>query len=195
VTRTRTAVDFSTGFVLMMAAGWILFPRLLYERREQPIDFSHAAHAETAGIACEDCHAIHADGRFAGIPAASKCAECHQEAIGTTAAEKTLVEEYISKAREIPWLSYARQPDNTYFSHAGHVRLAQVPCESCHGPHGSSASLRPAIVNRLSGYGQDIWGASMTRLGMAPWEGHKMTDCSSCHLERGVEESCLDCHK
>jgi len=195
VTRAGLAF-FGSGFLAALAGGWIVFPSLLYERSEQPMAFSHEAHAgESLGMACEDCHAFRQDGRFSGIPAVAKCAECHQEAIGTTPEEKKLVEEFVSKGREIPWLVYSRQPDNTWFPHAIHVKLAGLACDACHGPHGKGAALRPFERNRISGYSRDIWGPSIARAGLEPWQGHKMTDCSECHHERGIEESCLDCHR
>jgi hypothetical protein len=192
----RAPFFFATGFAAALAAGWLAFPRALYERIDQPIEFSHEVHgAKGVGIACEDCHAIGPDGRFAGVPSLENCASCHAETAGESPEEKKLVEEYVKKGREIPWLSYSRQPDSVWFSHAAHVKLAALPCGSCHGGHGEAASLRPMERNRVSGYSRDIWGPSMARIGLAAWQGHKMTDCSACHHRRGVSESCLDCHK
>ena len=187
---------FAAGLAVALAAGWFLFPRLLYDRIEQPLRFSHKVHAgEQVGMACEDCHALGADGRFAGLPATARCAECHAGMLGSTPDEKILVEQYVATGREIPWLSYARLPDNAHFPHGVHVRLAGLECARCHGDHGRSDALRPYERNRLSGYGRDIWGHSLLRVGMRPGEGKKMTDCAACHREHGVTESCLDCHK
>lgn len=184
------------GLGAALVCGWVVFPYALYGRTEQPIQFSHRVHAgERTGLACQDCHQLAADGRFAGIPGVETCAPCHSEPQGSSADEKQLVDEYVSKGREVAWLVYARQPENVYFSHAQHVKLAGLPCERCHGPHGASAALRPFERNRISGYSRDIWGGSISRIGRAEWEGMKMSDCSSCHRERGVRESCLDCHK
>jgi hypothetical protein len=192
----RKVMIVATGFAAALAAGWIAFPAVLYERSEQPLQFSHARHAgPELGMACEDCHSFAGDGRFAGVPAIATCAPCHQEPQGTTAAEKLLVDRYVSQGVEVPWLIYARQPVNVHFSHAAHVRLAGIACERCHGPHGATDTLRPFERNRLSGYSRDIWGRSMSRLRRAEWVGTKMGDCQGCHRERSVAESCLTCHK
>ena len=184
------------GLGVAVGGGWLAFPYALYSRTEQPIQFSHRIHTgEKVGLSCKDCHAMGQEGRFSGIAGLEACTPCHTEVQGTSADEKKLVEEYVSKGREIPWLVYARQPENVYFSHAQHVKLAGLACERCHGPHGASDALRPFERNRVSGYSRDIWGRSISRLRRSEWEGMKMDDCSRCHRERGVRESCLDCHK
>jgi menaquinone reductase, multiheme cytochrome c subunit len=184
------------GLATALCAGWVLFPYGLYRRMEQPLPFSHRVHTgEKGGMACEDCHPLREDGRFAGIPPVAKCAECHAEPLGSTPEEKVLVEEYVRPGKEIPWLVYSRQPDNVYFSHAPHLRRGAIPCARCHGPEGTSERPQVYQVNRLSGYSRDIWGHSLSRLGLAPWEGKKMTDCARCHRRTGRQDSCLDCHK
>ncbi|MCU0411400.1 MAG: cytochrome c family protein [Bacteroidetes bacterium] len=187
---------FLVGIVVAAITGWIVFPAALYERIEQPLQFSHNVHiGEAVGMSCTDCHQMNAGERGAAIPAVSKCAECHSEAIGTTEAELKLVEDYIKTEREIPWLVYSQQPQNVHFSHIAHTGRANIRCEECHGPHGESESLRPFERNRISGYSRDIWGSSITRVGNAPWEGKKMDDCADCHTKRGVVNSCLKCHQ
>ena len=184
------------GFAAALAVGWFAFPAVLYERSEQPLQFSHARHAgPDLGMACQDCHPFGADGRFLGVPGIASCVGCHQEPQGTTADEKLFVDRYVSQGTEVPWLIYARQPANVHFSHAAHVRLASIACERCHGPHGASERLRPFERNRLSGYSRDIWGRSLSRLRRAEWEGMKMGDCQQCHRSRDVSDSCLTCHK
>jgi hypothetical protein len=195
VVKARAAIGYLAGAAAALVGGWVAFPSVLYQTVNQPLQFSHAIHAgEKTGLACKDCHPISADGRFAGVPGIETCTPCHQEAQGNSPDEKRLVEEYVTKGREIAWLVYARQPENVSFSHAQHVSLAGLPCERCHGPHGTSTRLRPFERNRVSGYSRDIWGRQLSRLGRAAWEGMKMDDCSACHRARGVRESCLDCH-
>jgi menaquinone reductase, multiheme cytochrome c subunit len=195
--RLRGTIAFLSGLLLMLGAGWFAFPLALYETIEQPLQFSHDAHTgeEKAGMACEDCHSFREDGTFAGIPKLENCEGCHSEAQGESVAEKILFEQYISTNREIPWLVYARQPDNVYFSHIQHVRLAEINCERCHGPHGRTETLRSYERNRISGYSRDIWGRSISGIARAEWDGMKMDDCVACHAERGVVDSCLLCHK
>lgn len=158
--------------------------------------FNHELHAgETVGMACEDCHATSDDGRFGGIPVVASCEPCHAEPQGESEGEATLARDYIGEGREIDWLVYSRQPDNVFFSHAPHVTLAKIPCARCHGDHGTTVSLRPYEENRISTYSRDIWGRSWSRLGRAGNEGMKMSDCTRCHAENGVVESCMTCHK
>jgi menaquinone reductase, multiheme cytochrome c subunit len=197
VVKLRGFAPFAVGVIVALAGGWVAFPRVLYRQIEQPAQFSHKVHVgEAVGLSCEDCHYLEADGRFSGIPPLENCAGCHSEVIGETAAEKHLVEEYVSKGREIPWLVYSRQPENARFAHAPHVKLAGIECERCHGPHGESHVLRPLEQNRLSTYSRDVEGYRLARLRIDEHEkGMKMDVCSRCHRERGVEQSCLTCHK
>jgi hypothetical protein len=192
----RGALLFAAGFGLALAAGWVAFPRALYLSRSQPLEFPHKTHAEKAGTSgCSDCHSLAEDGSFTGIPPASGCSTCHAEPLGTTQAEATLVNSYLKPGNPVPWLVYSRQPANVRFSHAIHAERAKLGCEQCHGNHGQSDRLREYQQNRISGYSRDIWGSSMSRLRRAPGDGMKMSDCESCHRERGVEAGCLGCHR
>ncbi len=192
----RSSFFFPIGLVAMLAFGWLVFPSLLYESESQPLQFSHAAHSEEgAGLSCESCHSFSDDGQFIGVPGVQTCAECHAEPLGETESERMLVEEYVRQDRDIPWKIYARQPDNVYFSHIQHVQAGELTCETCHAGHGTSDSLRVYQVNRISGYSRDIWGHDLSGLDARPGTAMKMTTCSGCHTERGVQESCLACHR
>ena len=184
----RGRLLFLAGAATALAAGWAGFPRAIYRSQAQPVDFSHQIHAEKAGAKCEDCHAFRDDGTFAGIPALDKCTGCHAAPMGSSSEEKRFIDEYVTPQREPAWLSYARQPENVYFSHAAHVKLASLKCETCHGGLGSSASLPRFQQDRISGYSRDIRGA-------AGRPGMTMDDCAACHRKHGLEYSCLDCHK
>jgi hypothetical protein len=187
---------FLAGLATALTIGWVGLPYVMYRPMEQPLSFSHKVHTgESVGLTCNDCHPVLEDGRFAGIPSVETCAGCHQETLGDTPDEKVLVEKYVLEGREIPWLVYSRQPEHVDFPHSVHVRLAGLPCQRCHGAHGTTDTLPPAEINRLTGYSRDIWGHSGVRLNLRPGEGKKMADCSGCHRQQGVEESCLDCHK
>jgi hypothetical protein len=192
--RLRQGASFGAGFALAVATGWCIFPIVLYEEEVQPLQFSHALHAGDVGQTCQGCH-FDAAGVFTGIPSIETCAVCHSEQLGITEDEKRLVGTYVKSQREIPWLVYARQPDAVYFPHVRHVQLAQLPCERCHGTHGSSERLRPLTRNRLNGYSRDVWGSNIAGIARADWDGMKMGDCSGCHRRRQVIESCLDCHR
>lgn len=193
--RFRSVVPLA-GLVCGLTAGWVAFPTLLYRSEPQPIQFNHAVHtSESGGMACADCHVLGEDGRFAGIPGVQQCAGCHSEPLGTTENEKRFVEEYVKQNREVDWKVYARQPDNAYFPHVDHVKDAGIACERCHGPHGTTASLRPYEENRISGYSRDIWGPSIAGIRVNTWDGMKMADCIDCHRENQRTRACLDCHK
>jgi hypothetical protein len=188
-------ISFIGGFALMAAAGWVGLPAALYETKPQPLQFSHKAHRDKGSMACTDCHSYRADGSFSGIPNMEGCAGCHTEAVGETAAEKMFVEQFVKPARAPQWLVYSRQPVNVRFSHAIHTETGKLKCEECHGSHGETATLRPYQQNRISGYGRDIWGQHIARIGLKPGDGMKMTDCEDCHAKRGVTAGCLGCHK
>jgi len=185
----RGKIPFLAGLAIALGAGWLAFPYAIYRSRPQPVDFSHKIHADKAGAKCEDCHSFRDDGSFAGLPSLDKCAGCHAAPMGTTVAEKNFIDRYITPNREPQWSAYARQPENVAFSHAAHVKRAKMACETCHGDTGTSGTLRPYQVDRISGYSRDIWKTPHMPHGM------KMADCVECHRQKGLEHSCLDCHK
>jgi hypothetical protein len=193
----RGPLVFGLGLIASLSAGWLGAPRLTHRRLEQPLQFSHAVHTgEKGGMSCTDCHSLDAEGCFTGIPTTASCAACHSEALGSSAEEKRFIDQYVRTGREVPWLVYAEQPENAWFPHAPHVAKAKIACERCHGPHGGSGTLRPLERNRLSGYPRGVEGYSLVRLRPAEWEqGMKMSDCSNCHHQHRVTESCLTCHK
>lgn len=193
----RALLAFAAGAALALGLGWAALPPLLYARSDQPLRFSHRTHASgETGSACEDCHALESDGRFAGIPPLESCAACHSEPQGASGDEKRLVEEYVRPGKEIPWRVYARQPEHVFFPHAVHVKRAAIACERCHGGHGATDGLRPFAANRVSGESRDVWGPSLSRLFNPPGQGMKMGDCEGCHAARGrAHTACLSCHK
>ncbi len=192
----RGKVLFLCGFAAALGAGWAGLPAVLYEKTAQPVDFSHKVHTgEKGGMKCDDCHSFRDDGTFAGIPALEKCATCHAATLGNTRAEKTFVEKYVNANREVPWGVYARQPDNAYFSHATHVKVAKLACERCHGSHGATDTLRPLERDRISGYSRDLWGRPAAGVSLRSGPGMRMDDCVDCHRQNGFAHSCLDCHK
>lgn len=178
----RGKILFLVGVAAALAVGWRGFPVALERRAPQPVDFSHKIHADKAGAKCDDCHALRADGTCAGVPALDKCAGCHAQAMGTSAAEKRFIDSYVTPNREVPWQVYARQPQNVYFPHAFHVKKARIACPACHGNEGQSDTLAPAVVDRISGYSRSAHFQSMD-------------DCEACHRQRGAANSCLACHK
>ncbi len=192
----RGKTIFFFGIVGMLLFGWIIFPLFIYEQVDQPIQFSHRTHSgDNVALKCADCHSFDKDGRFVGIPAVSKCAGCHSHTIGASGEEKRLVEDYVIKNREIPWVVYSSQPENVYFSHATHVKLGKVDCISCHFGHQYTDRLRPAMFSRISGYSLDVFGSTLFDVPSTPSTGMRMDDCAGCHSKHGFKETCIDCHK
>ena len=175
-TTMRSKIVFIVGITFGLIIGWFAFPMALYRSNEQPMQFSHLTHTgEKAGMACADCHSTNERGRFQGIPEVAKCSECHASLLGESEMEKILVEEYITPNKEIPWRVYSRQPDNVFFSHAPHVILGELKCETCHGGHGNSEFLRTHQTNRISGYSRDIWGANISGISSKYLRGSSLT--------------------
>jgi hypothetical protein len=203
-------IFFLAGFVGALVTGWVIFPMLLYSQQPQPMNFNHALHldpervfgieGETEMEKCEYCHGFREDGTFVGIPKLTKCMECHDDPespLGDTPEEKEFLTNYVAQEKEIPWLSYYRQPDCVYFSHISHVKMGDQDCRLCHGGFGQSEKLPTYKVNRLSGYSIDIWGRNISGWTKNPWDSMKMDDCADCHSENGLEENnaCFVCHK
>jgi menaquinone reductase, multiheme cytochrome c subunit len=140
---------FLLGLTLMMVVGWMIFPKVLYSKKSQPFDFNHKLHLEQVDDGCQSCHFFRKDGTFSGVPRLAQCTDCHEEVIGESKNEAVFVEQYVQKGREVPWHVYARQPDCVFFSHAAHVKGADMDCVTCHGHTGTSESLKPYEENRL----------------------------------------------
>lgn len=174
---TRGSVAFGLGVAAALAAGWLVFPRALYVRHAQPLEFRHQLHAEKSGMAqCTDCHALRADGTFAGTPRLDACATCHAEQVGTSQAEAVLVSQYIKKSRDVAWRESYRQPANVWFSHAIHTQRAKLKCAECHVLDGQASDE----IDRISGY---------------KLRALAMSDCEDCHQRQHVEVGCLGCHQ
>lgn len=195
---------FILGFAASMVIGWVVFPSLLYSQKEQPFNFNHALHVAEVDNGCKSCHFFREDGSFSGIPKLAQCISCHDEPLGQGAAEAAFVESYVWKNREVPWFSYARQPDCVFFSHAAHVVGAGMDCVTCHGHIGESEVARPYEYNRITGYSRDIWGKNIAGIKKNTWDRMKMDDCAACHKDSGSghtssvqteRDACFVCHK
>jgi hypothetical protein len=198
MTMARSTVVFGLGLAVALLVGWVAFPRALYVSQNQPLEFHHKTHAEKSGSSdCNDCHTLRDDGNFAGVPSTESCVSCHAEPMGTSRNEAILVNNFIKNGKGVPWLVYARQPANVWFSHAIHVRRAGLTCKECHGTYGESDEVRLYERNRITGYSRDIWGHSISRIRFKGkgHDGMKMNDCEDCHRQRHVEAGCLGCHQ
>jgi hypothetical protein len=194
---------FFVGLAISLIIGWGVFPQLLYSKKEQPVDFNHKLHVEEVENGCESCHYFRADGSFSGIPKINDCIECHEDTMGESEDERIFVTEYVLKDREVPWLVYARQPDCVFFTHAAHVKMGEISCETCHGHIGESDHSRIYEENRITGYSRDIWGKSISGIKKNTWDRMKMDDCADCHENmtgritsvQTQYDACFVCHK
>lgn len=194
---------FILGLIASLLVGWVLFPKLLYSQKEQPVAFSHALHNDLVDNGCQSCHYFRADGSFAGAPTLAECITCHDEQIGVSPEERYFVENYVARGVEVPWLVYARQPDCVFFSHAAHVLNAGMECRTCHGDIGKSDHLPVYEENRISGYSRNIWGQNISGIKTNTWDRMKMSDCAACHAEakpnpgsvQTLKDGCFVCHK
>jgi hypothetical protein len=182
---------FFLGLVASLIVGWVIFPKLLYSRKTQPIDFNHVLHVEAVEEGCESCHFFREDGSFAGVPKLEQCIECHEEVQGESPDEIKFVEEYVAKEREVPWLIYSKQPDCVFFSHVAHVKTAKMDCTICHGHIGESEHLKVYEENRITGYSRDIWGRNISGLKRNTWDRMKMDDCAECHENQPRKKAAL----
>jgi hypothetical protein len=203
-----TWIFFVGGMIPALIVGWIIFPMLLYSQEPQPMNFNHALHTdpdigiegETEVERCQYCHTFREDGTFAGIPRLATCLDCHDDPespMGDSPEEVAFLTQYVAQEKEIPWLSYYRQPDCVYFSHIAHVKMGNMDCRTCHGDHGQSEQMPAYKKNRLTGYSIDIWGRNIAGYKVNTWDRMKMDDCAECHTKTGHEENnaCFVCHK
>jgi hypothetical protein len=194
---------FLLGLLSSLLFGWVVFPKLLYSHKNQPIDFNHAQHMKEVDNGCQSCHFFRKDGSFSGETKLAQCIQCHEDVLGVSENEKKFVENYVIKNREVPWLVYSRQPDCVFFSHAAHVKGAKMDCITCHGDIGNSESLKTYEENRISGYSRDIWGNNIAGIKRNPWDRMKMDDCAECHIKetgrsssvQTEKDGCFVCHK
>jgi len=186
---------FMLGLIASLIVGWVIFPQVLYSQKKQPVDFNHVLHNEEVEDDCESCHFFREDGTFSGVPKLSQCIDCHEEVNGEDPEEEKFVNEYVAKDREVPWLIYSRQPSNVFFSHAAHVKMAQMDCVTCHGNIGESENLKVYEENRISGYSRDIWGKNIAGFKRNTWDRMKMDDCSECHQKENANQNSVQTHK
>ncbi len=98
----------------------------------QPIVYSHAVHAGALKIPCLYCHYAAERSRYAGIPPARLCLNCHTQVLKDH-PEVVKVKTAIEKGEPIRWVRVHKLPDFATFDHSIHVRKG-VLCQTCHGP-------------------------------------------------------------
>jgi cytochrome c2 len=110
---------------------------------KQPIAFSHKLHAGAYEIDCKYCHTGVLKGKSATIPSVNICMNCHR-AVKTESVQiqklwaaadwqpETL--SYGPNQKPVEWVRIHNLPDLAYFNHAQHVNVANLECQTCHGP-------------------------------------------------------------
>lgn len=104
---------------------------------DQPIKFSHKVHAGDNKIDCKYCHHTAEYSKSAGIPAMELCMNCHvlvREGTNSGKFEIAKVIEANENKKPVAWVRLHNLPDHVFFSHAQHVGIAKVDCQTCHGP-------------------------------------------------------------
>lgn len=116
----------------------------------QPIKFSHQVHAGVNQIDCQYCHGGAYESRNASIPSANVCMNCHATVTAADHYDGELspeiakiykavdynpdTREYGNNTKAIEWVRVHNLPDFAYFNHSQHVSVANIDCETCHGP-------------------------------------------------------------
>jgi glucose dehydrogenase len=133
----------------------------------QPIAFSHRLHVTTAGMKCDDCHQISADGKQMHIPNVGTCLTCHQTVM-TTSPEIQKLARFEKEGQQVSWVRVYQLPPFVFFSHQKHID-AKVDCTVCHGEVRNQNTMRQE---------KDI----------------SMASCVNCHQLRKASISCGLCH-
>ncbi|MEM6812896.1 MAG: cytochrome c3 family protein [Bacteroidota bacterium] len=109
----------------------------------QPIAFSHKLHAGQYEIDCQYCHTGVRKSKSANIPSPNICMNCHTQ-IKTESEEIQKIyaaidydpnsKTYGEDTKPIEWVRVHNLPDLAYFNHSQHVNVAELECQTCHGP-------------------------------------------------------------
>lgn len=103
---------------------------------DQPIKFSHKVHAGDNKISCFYCHYGAEQSKFAGIPPANVCTNCHvliKEGTHSGKYEIDKLYQAIDNNKPIRWVKVHNLPDHVFFSHEQHVAVGKIDCAKCHG--------------------------------------------------------------
>ena len=169
----------------------------------QPIAYSHAVHAGALSIDCQYCHYSAERSRFAGIPPAQICMNCHGENLAVPDhPEIVRVREALESGTPIEWARVHRLPDHATFDHSAHVN-ADVACHTCHGPvesmgrltqwapltmgwcvdcHRTSGSdVAGGVAERIAGGDANAPALSTPERTNDPTRANRLTDCAVCH--------------
>ncbi len=165
------------GFVVAAVALVLIFVVVLplLARRgpavPQPVEFNHRKHTEDLGLNCEFCHKYVRTGAHAGLPDAETCTICHQTPQGES-REAARVTELLAEGDPLHFNKLFRLADHVFYTHRRHAGIAELECETCHGP--IAQTLRPP---------------------RRPLVRITMDHCMDCHRERAETLDCVACHR
>ncbi len=109
----------------------------------QPIAFSHKIHAGQYEIDCQYCHTGVRKSRSANIPSPNICMNCHTQVKSESEEIQKIyaaidydpsTQTYGTNTKPIEWVRIHNLPDLAYFNHSQHVDVAELECQTCHGP-------------------------------------------------------------
>lgn len=103
---------------------------------DQPIKFSHAVHVGQNKIDCLYCHASAEYSKVAGIPSTNVCLNCHsivRDGSHSGKFEINKIHAAVDNNKPIEWIKIHNLPDHVFFSHAQHVSVGKIACQTCHG--------------------------------------------------------------
>ena len=143
----------------------------------QPINYSHAVHAGDLQIQCQYCHYAAERGRFAGIPPADICMNCHAQ-VRKEHPEIIKIAQAIEADEPIEWVRVHRLPDHATFDHSVHIG-ADVECQTCHGQIQEMALVKQEEPLTM-GWCLDCHREQPVAFGL-PERAGLLTDCSTCH--------------
>lgn len=103
---------------------------------DQPIKFSHKIHVDDNKIECIFCHNSPEFSRESGIPTTNVCMICHNKIKSGQMSgqfEINKIKESFKNKKPIEWIKIHNLPDHVFFSHAQHVSVGKIDCQTCHG--------------------------------------------------------------
>lgn len=103
---------------------------------DQPIKFSHKIHVKENKIECIFCHNSPEYSRESGIPTTNVCLICHSKIKSGKMSgqfEINKIKDSFKNKKPIEWIKIHNLPDHVFFSHAQHVSVGKINCQTCHG--------------------------------------------------------------
>jgi len=149
---------------------------------QQPIAYSHAVHAGEMQIPCQYCHSGADRSRYAGIPPAQVCMNCHKQVVPDH-PEIQKVKQALESGKPIEWVRVHWIPDHVYFDHSPHVN-AGVECQTCHGPvetMGVVEQFAPLTMGWCVNCHRDNAPPDVLAQTGAVRRSNQLTDCTTCH--------------